>query len=154
MSNLANFRIGACGVTHGGVSLGHTKDGAEFQFKRDFEDLTCDQHGETAIDKALKGQELTVKVYLAEPNTANLHVALPEQGHASGVSGERVGLGVDAGATLRQYAKELVLHPLKNAASDDSEDIHIYKAVSVETVGLNYKIDDHCRMSHRLRLGT
>lgn len=142
MSSLANVRIGACSVLWGGVSLGHTKDGAEFSFERSFEDLMVDQYGETAVDKALKGQNLTVKVYLAEPNTAMLHAALPEQGHASGANGERVGLGVDAGATLRQYAKELVLHPLKNASSDDSEDIHIYKAVSMETVALNYKVDE------------
>lgn len=142
MSQISNVRIGACSVTHGGVSLGHTKDGAEFSFKRDFTDLMVDQYGETPVDMALKGQDLKVKVYLAEPNTANLHVAMPEQGDASGSAGERVGLGVDAGVTLRQFAKELVLHPLKNADSNDSEDVHIYLAVSVETVALNYKVDE------------
>lgn len=142
MGQLTNVRIGACSVLWGGVSLGHTKDGAEFQFERSFEDLMVDQYGETAVDKALTGQNLTVKVYLAEPNTSNLHVALPEQGHASGANGERVGLGADAGATLRQFARELVLHPLNRAASDDSEDIHIYLAVSMETVALNYKVDE------------
>lgn len=142
MSKIENVRIGACSVLLGGVSLGHTKDGAEFQFERSFEDLIVDQFGETPVDKALTGQNLTVKVYLAEPNTSNLHVALPEQGHASGANGERVGLGVDAGVTLRPFAKELVLHPLKNAAADDSEDIHVYLAVSVENVPLNYKVDE------------
>jgi hypothetical protein len=142
MGKIENIRMGACGVIFDNVSLGHTKDGAEFQFERSFEDLMVDQYGETAVDKALTGQKLTVKVFLAEPSVANLHVAMPEQGHASGGNGERVGLGVDAGALLRQYAKELVLHPLKNAANDDSEDIHIYKAVSVETVPMNYKVNE------------
>lgn len=142
MPNLNNLRIGAVSALLGGVNLGHSKDGAEFQFKRDFTQLTVDQFGETTVDMALKGQELTVKLFLAEPNVATLHAAMPEQGHASGANGERQGLGVDAGVTLRQYAKPLILHPLNRAANDDSEDINIYQAVSIDSIPLNYKVDE------------
>lgn len=141
MASISNVRIGAASVTFDGNSLGHTKDGVEFSFKRTFEDLMVDQYGETVVDKALKGQELTIKCYLAEPNTSNLSIAIPEGDYSVGDVSERLGVGTDAGDTLRQYAKELVIHPLKNADDDDSEDIVVYKAVSVEAVPMMYKID-------------
>ena len=146
MANISNVRIGVCSVKFGGVDLGHTKDGVEFHFERDFEDLTVDQYGSTPIDKALTGQNLTVVLSLAEPTLDNLNVAIPEGSHAQAGSGatlkERLSLGADAGYLLRQDAKPLILHPIKNASTDDSEDITIYQAVSIDEVELDYKIDD------------
>jgi hypothetical protein len=142
MANKLNTRIGHCTVQFGGVDLGHTKDGVEFEFERESEDLVVDQYGSMPVDIALTGQNLTVKVYLAEVIASNLNIANPEGDHDLGSSGERVGFGTDAGYLLSQDAKQLVLHPAKNAAADDSEDIVVYKAVSVESVALNYKIDE------------
>lgn len=142
MANINNLRIGAVSAMLGGVDLGHSKDGAEFEFTREFEDLLTDQYGSMPVDMALTGQDLKVKLFLAEVVASNLNVAIPEGDHDLGTTGERLGLGTDAGYLLRQDAKELILHPLKNATADDSEDIHIYKAVSVETLALNYKIDE------------
>lgn len=141
MANISNVRIGAARVTWGGVDLGHTRDGAEFTFTREFEDLLVDQYA-SPVEMALTSQDLRIKVYLAEPSVSSLHVASPEGDYAVDDEGERLGLGTDAGATLRQYAKQLVLHPLKNALADDGEDVVVYKAVSVEEVPLNYKIDE------------
>lgn len=142
MASINNVRIGHATLTFGGVSLGHTMDGVEIEFAREFEDLSVDQYGNTPIDMALTGQDVTIKVKLAEPNVSSLNVAIPEGGHASGGSGERLGIGTDAGYLLRTDSKQLVIHPAKNAASDDSEDITIYKAVSSEAVPTNFKIDE------------
>lgn len=142
MANLNNVRIGAASLTFGGVSLGHTLEGVEFEFEREFEDLIVDQYGNTPIDMALIGQNLTIKVRLAEPNVASLNVAIPEGSHASGSAGERLGVGTDAGYTLRGDAKQLVIHPLRNTSSDDSEDITIYKAVSATSVPTMFKVDE------------
>lgn len=142
MPNISNVRIGAVSVKFGGVDLGHSKDGAEFEFTREFEDLIVDQYGSMPIDMALTGQDVRIKVYLAEVTASNLNVAVPEGDHDLGTTGERLGLGTDAGYLLRTDSKALILHPLKNTSADDSEDINIYKAVSVETLPLNYKIDE------------
>jgi hypothetical protein len=142
MANKLNTRIGHCTVSFGGVDLGHTKDGVELEFERETEDLLVDQFGSMPVDLALTGQNLTVKVFLAEVMASNLNIANPEGDHDLGGEGERVGFGTDAGYLLGQDAKQLVLHPAKNAAADDSEDVVIYKAVSVESVALNYKIDE------------
>lgn len=146
--NFNNLRIGAVAAWFGfdngdRTPLGHSRDGAEFEFEREFEDLVVDKHGNMPVDAVLTGNNLTVKLFLAEPNITSLAVAIPEGDHQEGVSGERLGLGTDAGFSLRDNAEELLLRPLKNvAAEDDSEDILIYKAASIETVPLNYKIDE------------
>jgi len=142
MASISNVRIGACSVKFNGVSLGHTKEGVNFKFDRKFEDLSVDQYGETPIDMALVGQDLTIEVMLAEPQLGNLNIAIPEADNATGASGTRLGLGTDAGYLLRSDSAQLILHPLNNATADLSDDVTIYKAVSYETVEMAYKIDE------------
>ncbi|WP_438979901.1 hypothetical protein [Polynucleobacter sp.] len=142
MSSIANVRIGPCSVTYGGVNLGHTKDGATLKIDRKFKELNVDQYGNSPVDLALTGNEMTIVVSLAEPEVDNLNVGVPEADYAAGSGGERLGIGTDAGYSLRTDAKLLVLHPLKNGASDLSEDINIYKAVSSEPVELPFKVDE------------
>jgi len=43
---------------------------------------------------------------------------------------------------LRQDAKALRLHPRNKGATDLSEDVNIWLAVSVEKVEIGYKIDE------------
>lgn len=139
---LSNVRIGACSVKFKTRDVGHTLEGVEFNFERSFEDLKVDKYGDMPVDMALTGHNLTIKFKMAEVTLANLDVAIPEGGYQSSTGGTRVNLGTDAGYLLAQDAGELVLHPLKNAASDLTEDIVVYKAVSVEAVPLNYKVNE------------
>jgi len=132
---------GPCRITYKGVDLGHTLDGVEFSYEREFEDVVVDKYGSMAIDKVLTGSKATIKVKLAQNNIRNLDTAVPESSTVD-ASNDRADLGVDAGATLRGESGQLVIHPLKNATGDQSDDITLYKAVSVETLELNYKIDE------------
>lgn len=141
--DISKVRIGACQITYKGVNVGHTLDGVELTFEREFEDLTVDKYGSTPVDKALTGNKLMAKFKLAQPDFASLNIAAPEGEGADGSTGDRIGLGTEAGYLLRQDAGELVLRPLKNVASaNDSEDVVLYKAVSVENVELSYKVDE------------
>lgn len=140
MSSISNLRMGACTVTFGGVSLGHTKGGVTFTYSPKFEDLTADQYGDTPIDKVLTGEEVTIKVNLAEPQVAVLNNIIPAGGHTSSTN-ERLGIGTDAGYSTRSDAKALVLHPVDRSSSDVTEDITLYKAISAEPVDLNYEVD-------------
>jgi len=142
MSNIANVRIGDCDVFFGGVALGHTKGGVEFTFEREFEDLTVDKYGSMPVDIALKGQNLMIKAYLAEITNDNLNVVVPEGKYALGSLDDKLGLGTDSGYLLRQDAKALRLHPRNKGATDLSEDVNIWLAVSVEKVEIGYKIDE------------
>lgn len=145
--NQSNLRIGDADIyITNGVDpefiIGHTKGGVEFSFERDFEELTHDQGGETAVDKALKGNKLTIKAMVAEATTYNLNIAVPEGKFNDGSISENLGLGTDSGYLLRADAVQLRLHPRNLATTNYSEDIYIWKAVSVESVELAYKIDE------------
>lgn len=140
--DIQKVRIGASQIFYKGHDLGHTLDGVEFMHERNFEDLTVDKYGDTPIDKALIGQKLTVKFKLAQPLFDSLNQAIPESNEADFEGGSRVNLGTDAGYLLRGDAGVLVLHPLAKDADDDSEDINLYKAVSVGNVELSYKVNE------------
>lgn len=143
MADLSKITIGACQVFHGGVDLGHTLEGVELEFGREKVKLKVDAYGESPVDYAINGNMVTAKMKLAEVDQDRLNTALPEAQHAVGGAGERLGFGSLSGYLLRDDAKLLRLRPLRNVASgDDSEDVNIYLAVSVENVPLNYKVDE------------
>lgn len=142
MANIQNVRIGDCDVFLNEIHLGHTKGGVDFKFERSFEDLTVDKYGETPIDMALTGQNLTVEANLAEITNDVFNVAVPEGAYATGSVDDKLGLGTDSGYLLRQDAKPLRLHPRNKAATDYSEDIYVWLAVSSEPLELGFKIDE------------
>jgi len=139
-----NFRIRPCDVYYNGQLLGYTKGGVTLTVEREFVDLTADEFGEMTLDKALQGNNMMVKVPLAEPTIANLAKAIPEGRFDQPDTDDtgKLGIGRKAGYLLSQDAVELRLHPRNNEETDTSEDIWIWKAVSVEAVELDYKVDE------------
>lgn len=144
MGNINNVTItGTCSIVWKGVDLGHTLGGIDFTGERTFKDVTVDQYGSMPLDKILTGAAATVMVTLAEGAWKQIDTAFPEtSSFDGGVGKQRVDLGADSGYSLRNNdAGLLVVHPLKRAVSDQTEDINIYRAVSSQAVKLPYKID-------------
>lgn len=134
---------GPCRITFKGIDLGHTLDGVDFTAERDLADVIVDKAGNTPIDKILTGNRAMVTFKLAQTQWDQLNAAMPETSSYDGAAlRDRTDLGADAGYSLRQDAGVLVIHPLKNAGDDYSEDITFYKAVSVENVELPYKVNE------------
>lgn len=132
---------GPCTIVFGGVDLGHTLEGVDFEAKREFADVLVDKYGSTPIDKVLTGTTATIKFKLAQPTYRQLDMAMPETSSFDGAGAlDRVDIGGDAGYSLRADAKVLVIHPIKNTGST-VDDITIYKAVSTEAITLPYKVD-------------
>lgn len=151
--NSANIRIGECEVwenaysaagsgTPGGTLIGHTKGGVKFKFDRKFTDLTVDQYGEMPLDMALTGQNLTIEVMFAEVTNEYIAKANPEGRYDYTSSDSKVGFGRDAGFLLSTVAKQIVFHPRNLGAANQNEDVYIFKAVSVESVELEYAIEN------------
>jgi len=151
--NSANIRIGECEIwenaysapgsgTPGGTLIGHTLGGVEFSFEREFTDLTVDQYNNMPLDMALTGQNLTVKVTYAEVTPEYVAKGNPEGRYDVNGSDSKVGFGRDAGFLLSTVAKQIVFHPRNLAASNQNEDIYIFKAVSSEPLAMSYKIDE------------
>lgn len=134
---------GPCFITFNGVNMGHTLDGVELTAERDFTRVKTDRGGDTPIDYVLGGNRLKIKFKLAQTEWAQWNMAIPETSSYDGSgTNDRADFGADAGYSLRGDGAQLVIHPIKNAATDFSDDITVYKAVSVENVPLPYKIDE------------
>lgn len=140
VSSLSNVTIGAATLVWGTNSLGHTLGGCKFTFDRNFQALNVDKYGTTPIEFALTGQNLTIEVTMAEPLIDFLAFAIPEA-PSLGVTHDKLGLGNEAGLGLRQYAKPLVMHPVKNPVNVFDDDIVIYLAVPTDKVEMDYQVD-------------
>lgn len=141
IGNISNVTVGACSITVNGVTIGHTMGGSKLMVDRKFVELEVDEYGKTPVELALTGQDLKLETTLAEPTVNNLAAVLPEQTKVNGSLGQKIGIGVDAGATLRQYAVPVQLHPLSRPSTDLTADVLIYLAVNDQPVDLNYEVD-------------
>lgn len=134
---------GPCKITFDGVDMGHTLDGVELTAERDFKRVITDKSGDTPIDYVLTGNRLKIKFKLAQTEWDQWNMAIPETSSYDGASTrDRSDFGADAGASLRAEAKQLIIHPMKNVATDLSDDVTIYKAVSTDSVVIPLKIDE------------
>lgn len=130
-------------ITHKGIVLGHIVDGVELSAEREFKEIQVDKYGHTPIDMILTGNNLKAKFKLAQTEFEQWLSAIPETGSYDGPGGaDRADFGADAGQSLRAKAGVMVIHPMKNAPTDFSDDVTIYLAASTGSIKLPMKIDD------------
>ena len=141
MATASNVRIGACAITYKGTDLGHTLGGVTFTYEPDYEDLKVDKWA-GPIDKALTAENLSVTIRLAEPQVARLRHAIAAGTYDSSGATPSLELGKSTGFLGSTVAGHLRLHPQNLSDSDQSEDIHIFKAVAVDEVELEFTVDD------------
>lgn len=133
---------GPCQITFGGIVVGHTIDGVELSAERELKEVMVDRFGHTPIDLILTGNNLKAKFKMAQTEFDQWNIAVPETSSYDGAgTADRADFGADAGYSLRQDAKVLVIHPLKNVPTDFSDDVTIYLAVSSDNVVMPMKID-------------
>lgn len=142
MANIQNLRIGPCSLNWKTQDLGHTLGGIKLTFERKFTELKVDKYGDSPVDAALTATTLKVSFKVAEPVVSLIQRILPEGAFNSGGQGSQVGFAAGEGATMRQYAGLLVLHPLAKAATDTSEDVNIYLAYPSGNNELNYDVNN------------
>lgn len=142
LKQVANVRIGIVNVIYNGVDLGHTLDGVEVNVDKGYTDLTVDKYGDTPVDMAVSGTRATIVCKFAEPITELLERTNPDGQNMQGSAGRRIGLGADGGTQLRTFGALLTLHPIKNAATDLTEDVVYYKAIATNPINLAYKVNE------------
>lgn len=133
---------GPCRITFGGIDLGHTLDGVELTVDRELADVLVDRYGSTPVDKVVVGTSGKAKFKLAQWDNRQWDTAFPEGQNIDTATNDQTGLGTDAGYSLRQDAKQLVIHPLKYAAGDLSHDVTLYMCVNTGSVTLPFKVKD------------
>ena len=123
------------------IYLGLTKGGCELTYTPEWYDLQVDQFGKTATESVLVGEQVSVKIPLAETDLFKLrlfsHTATPV---VEGLK-EKLTFGRKPGLRLEGLAGQLRLHPIAMGASQD-EDVVIYRAVNKAPLQLNYKLDE------------
>lgn len=133
MGNYANVEMGACSISLGGVSVGHTMGRTVVRFRPIWRPRREDRYGASITDKIYLGCEVTVTVHISEKTLSNLKLALP---HA--LEGESyLGEGRSPGFKLSAAAQSLTLHPLEQA--DAGRDIILHRAVAHGPVELPYE---------------
>jgi hypothetical protein len=143
MGNIQNIAVGVCSVEWKGSDLGHTKEGVMVRIENSFEDLTVDQYGTTPVNMVLTGTRAEVETALAEDTFQVLQRAITFSDPLSGVNGNRLQVGANAGQLYGTKAGLLRLHPIALPASDKSQDWVFYLSVpKSDGVELAYKVDE------------
>lgn len=140
MGNVSNLRIGPCRITWKGQDVGFTLGGATLTYERKLTDLTVDKYGDSPVDMALTSTTLKIVTKVAEPVANKIKQMMPEGTDVVSGGNEQVGFAAGEGATMRQYAGLLTLHPLSKSDTDYSEDVTIYLAVPSNNVELGYEV--------------
>jgi len=137
MSSFDNIKTGLCEILWDGASLGYTEGDVTFDDGLETRERKAAQYGENVVDLIGLGQKPTITAHIAEPTLANLQVWMPE----AVVETNTLHFGKKPGWKASQYAKQLILRPLK--ASGTTEDICLHKAVvrNRGEVGLNSEDD-------------
>lgn len=150
--NASNINVGDADVYINGEVVGYLLGGSKWKVDRTWVDLNVDEFGTAPLDMALTGHDLTLELNIAEITTPNLAKAIPEGRYDPGTAGDsKLGIGRSSGFLLSSVAQQLVIHPRRYGAvnyspvapnpGNQENDLFIWKAVSVDSVELNYEFD-------------
>lgn len=146
MGDFDSIKIGVCTVKYtpaGGVEtdLGLTAGGVLVKYRARWHEIKADQYGDTTIDAALIGENISVRIPMLETTVAKMKLAMPSTTLITEVAGSKLNIGSRPGKRAQDVAGLLVIHPISAGASV-ADDISIYKAVVLDSeIELPYKID-------------
>lgn len=141
MSGPQNIKLGTCKIKYDGIDLGLTAGGVEVTVTTNTHETKVDQYGDTVVNEFITGRNCMVTAPLAETTIDNLIATMP--GATKIVDGVKLRVDVRSGVgiSLRELAKELVLHPIALPDSDVSEDFIIPIAGVAGALNFAYKLD-------------
>lgn len=120
-------------VTFNSVDIGFTDlDGLKIKPERNDVKKEFDQYGKTLVGMLSGGENLSVSLKLAQWNTANWKIAIPQAMRYTSTSGTKITLGRIPGRDFANDAKLLTLHRFPDATGVKTYDIQLYKCVCVE----------------------
>jgi len=119
-TNADNVQLGTCSVTFGATDLGLTKGGVEVQIQTQTYKISVDQFGSTEINEYITGRTAMVTVPMAETSVTLLAAVIPNSTIVTDAvtpTKKKLTVGTSTGTSLRDFADELLLHPIAQAAS-------------------------------------
>ena len=120
-------------VTFNAIDIGLTDlDGIKVKPERNDIKKTFDQYGKSLVGMLSGGENLIVSLKLAQWNTANWKIAVPQAIRYTSSSGTKITIGRIPGRDFANDAKLLTLHRFPDASTVKTYDIKLYKCVCVE----------------------
>jgi hypothetical protein len=144
-TNANNVQLGTCSVVWGSTDLGLTKGGVEVQISTETYKIVVDQFGSTEINEYITGRNAMVKVPMAETDLTALALVIPGSTLVTdGVTPtkKKINVTTTSGASMRNYAQQLVLHPIAQASSSKNYDFSIPIACPKGEFTFAYKLDE------------
>ena len=131
--NIPSMDIGPCNVKWNGTDLGGTLDNVVVNFKYMKANIMADQTGETVLDKAVSGVEVTVVTSIVQTRDKDILALIFPNADVVTV-GPQVYLQWNNKVAVRDLpqAQQLVLHPLVEDDAVTDYDWNFYKAMSNE----------------------
>ena len=130
---VSNFDIGPCRVTYNSQDLGGTLSNVVVNFKYSKVALKADQYGDTLLDEAINGIEVTIETEIAQIKDKDiLDKVFPSATLVT--SGLQKAVDFKDQTALRMLATSTVLqlHPLQYADAVLDYDWYFYKAMPSE----------------------
>lgn len=141
-----NFELSPCRVTYGGVDLGGT-DKVTVKVEEKLAPLKADQLGDSFIDQRVSGFKITIETALDEVLLkANWKVVFAAHALVGTSPNQSFYFNSQVGASMRELAKPLVLHPLSNVDGDKSADINVYLATANPSSSIEYSSQDQQKL--------
>lgn len=143
-TNADNVQLGTCSVTFGATDLGLTKGGVEVQLQTETYKITVDQFGSTEVNEYITGRTAMVSVPMAETSVDLLATVIPNSTIVTdGVDAtkKKLTVGTSSGTSLRDFAQELVLHPIAQTTSKNF-DFSLPIACPKGDFSFAYKLDE------------
>lgn len=144
-TNANNVRLGTCSVIFGTQDLGLTKGGVEVTVETQTYKITVDQFGSTEINEYITGRTAMVKVPMAETDVTLLAEVIPNSTlvtDGTTPTNKKLNVGTSTGTSLRDFAAELVLHPIAELAASKNYDFTLPIAAPKGDFQFAYKLDE------------
>lgn len=138
----SNFRIGSRLALFGGVNLGQTGEDTSIKVDKTLVEITGDATGDTPVDKAIQGMNVTATVTFKQWSKADITDLISKVfAENTNASADRIDVGHETNTMLSLGAATLVLRP-RNAAADGTtaaaEEFILWKAVATDVGEVAY----------------
>ena len=136
--NANNLAEGPALFKKAGTALGHTAGGIDFDFKPNIRMQVVDYWGKAGVNGINQGDDIKIKVPLAEWTAATLKASFGTgNDQTTGSTGAYMGMGRSAGYVLTAFAVQIV--PI--LASEAAQLIQLQRAIPIGELKLPFTAD-------------
>lgn len=139
-----SIKLGPCSLTYGAdtdaITIDKTSGGVVLKVEPAKAEVKVDQYGSTPYDHVITGWNVVAEVPVAESDYEMLKGVMVFLEEVTDGTKKKM-VDRKLGASMRDLAKPLVLHPLENAIDDVSDDVTLKLAAVENGIELGFNAD-------------